>query len=111
MKNETDRTTQTPEDVLDELRSLVSEAEKLIGQTPEGSCNCEASVAALRERLEAAQERLTGLSQGARRKGGAGAIYTDEAIREHPYQSIAIAAGVGLLAGILLGRRSSSTPQ
>ncbi|MBL9200173.1 MAG: DUF883 family protein, partial [Opitutaceae bacterium] len=31
---------------------------------------------------------------------------TDSAIREHPYQALAIALGAGLLVGVLLGRRS-----
>jgi hypothetical protein len=34
-----------------------------------------------------------------------GAKYTDEAIHRHPYQSMAIVAGVCLLLGALLGRR------
>ncbi len=29
----------------------------------------------------------------------------DQAVRMHPYQAIGIAAGVGLLFGLLLGRR------
>ena len=36
----------------------------------------------------------------------AGAKYTDETIRENPYQSMAVAAGLGLLVGVLIGRRS-----
>ena len=31
---------------------------------------------------------------------------TDQAIRANPYQSLAIAAGVGILVGVLIGRRS-----
>ena len=30
---------------------------------------------------------------------------TDEAIRSHPYESIGIAFGVGILIGVLIGRR------
>ena len=30
---------------------------------------------------------------------------TDEAIRTHPYESIGIAFGVGILIGVLIGRR------
>ena len=30
---------------------------------------------------------------------------TDEAIRSHPYESIGIAFGVGVLIGVLIGRR------
>lgn len=111
MKTETDRTTQRPEDVLNDLRALVTEAERLLGQPQAGACNCDATLAALRERFEAAQERLGDLYAGAKRKVAAGAKYTDEAIRENPYQSMAIALGVGLLAGALLSRRSHPSSQ
>lgn len=103
MKTDTAGATQTPEDVLNELRALVSEAERMIGQAPAG--NCEATVAALKERFEAAQERLALFYATAKRKVVAGARYTDETIRENPYQSMALALGVGLVAGALLGRR------
>ena len=107
MKTDVDKTAQTPEDVLKDLRSLVGEAERILGQSPGG--NCEATVAALRERLEAAQERVAELYTDARQKVVAGAKYTDQTIREHPYQSIAVAVGLGLIAGVLLGRRSNSS--
>jgi ElaB/YqjD/DUF883 family membrane-anchored ribosome-binding protein len=35
----------------------------------------------------------------------AGARCTDATIREHPYQSLALALGVGVIAGALLSRR------
>ena len=35
-----------------------------------------------------------------------GAKATDEAVREHPYQAIAIGVGVGALLGFLLARRN-----
>ena len=108
MKTETDRTTQIPEDVLNELRSLVVEAEKILGQAPAGRC-CETTMAALRERLEAAQEGLAQVYDGTKRKVVAGAKYADHSIRDHPYESIGVALGVGLLAGVLLGRRWNSS--
>jgi len=37
----------------------------------------------------------------------AGAKYTDETIRQHPYQSLAIALGVGVLLGALIRRNGS----
>ena len=35
----------------------------------------------------------------------AGAKATDRAIREHPYESIGIAFGLGILIGVLINRR------
>ncbi len=65
------------------------------------------AVGALRARYDAAAERLGEMYEGAKQRVTAGAKCTDAAIRANPYQSLAIAAGVGLLVGVLLGRRSS----
>lgn len=104
MKTETDRKTQTPDDVLQELRALVSEAESILAETQ--SPTGEAALAALRERFEAAQERLAACYDGAKTRVVDGARRTDHAIRENPYQALAIALGVGVLVGVLVGRRS-----
>jgi len=63
-------------------------------------------VVSLRGRFDAAQERFADLYQGTRKKIAAGAKCADAAIRANPYQSLAIAAGAGLLLGVLLGRRT-----
>lgn len=99
----TEVSTQTPEEILSELKALVVEAEKILGN--DAACRCsEGTVAALKERFEAAQERLGELYEGAKQKVVRGAKRTDEAIRANPYQSLAVALGVGLLAGALIGR-------
>lgn len=103
MKNKQD-TAQTPKDLLNELQALVAEAEKMVGDSL--SEHTGEAVSALRARYEAAQERMGEMYAGARTRVIAGAKCTDAAIRENPYQSIAIAAGVGLLVGVLLGRRN-----
>ncbi len=97
-------TAQTPQDLLNELRTLVSEAEKMLGESI--SEKTDEAVGALRHRYEDVQERMSELYEGARKKVVAGAKKTDEAIRDNPYQSLAIAAGVALVVGILLGRNS-----
>jgi ElaB/YqjD/DUF883 family membrane-anchored ribosome-binding protein len=104
MKNNTATSPQTPKDLLNDLHTLVAEAEKMMGDSI--SEHTEDAVSALRARYDAAQERFSDLYAGARKRVVAGAKYTDETIRANPYQSIAIAAGVGLLVGVLLGRRS-----
>jgi ElaB/YqjD/DUF883 family membrane-anchored ribosome-binding protein len=104
MKNNSESTTATPQALLDDLRSLVSEAEHLMGDSrPEQSPD---AMSALHARFEAAQERFGEFYAGARQKVVAGAKCTDTAIRENPYQALAIALGAGLLVGVLLGRRS-----
>lgn len=105
MKNRNASESATPADLLNDLRTLVVEAEQMLESSVTEHTG--EAIATLRARYEAAQERLGVLYAGARKNVIAGAKCTDEAIRSHPYQSIAIAAGVGLLVGALLGRRSS----
>ena len=103
MKNNKD-TAHTPKDLLHELQALVAEAEVMIADSvtePPAE-----AIDSLRSRFVAAQERFADAYAGARKKVIAGAKYTDETIRANPYQSLAIAAGLGLLIGVLLGRRS-----
>ena len=93
---------QTPDELLQDLRTLVVDAEALLGDSlKEHSAE---AIDAIRARFEAAQERLARAYSGARKKVVAGAHYADETIRDHPYQSIAIAAGLGVIVGILLTR-------
>ena len=92
MKNRHPVPAQTPEELLQDLRNLITEAEAMASDSlKEHSAE---AIEALRQRFEAAQERMTQLYAGARRKVVAGAHYADDKIRENPYQSIAIAAGV-----------------
>ena len=94
---------QSPKDLLDDLHTLVTEAEKVLSDS--NSNQSGETISALRARLDAAQARMAELYSVAKQRAIAGAKLTDHAIRENPYQSIAVAAGVGLLVGFLLGRR------
>src|SRR5688500_8998179 len=103
MKNNKE-STHTPKELIGELQTLVTEAQTMMtGPLTEHSAE---AFGRLRDRFHAAQERLGDLHTEARRKGTAGAKYTDETIRANPYQSLAVAAGIGLLVGVLLSRRS-----
>jgi ElaB/YqjD/DUF883 family membrane-anchored ribosome-binding protein len=104
MKNHNDTATQSPKQLLHDLHALVAEAEKMMGDSL--AQPAEDAVEGLRSRYEAVQERMGEIYSGARKKVVAGAKYTDETIRANPYQSIAIAAGIGLLVGVLVGRRN-----
>ena len=104
MKDNHKSATATPKQLLDDLHALVAEAEKMLGGLP--AEHPHDAVGTLRARFDVAQERLADIYTGARKKVVDGAKYTDEAIRANPYQSVAIAAGVGLVIGLLVGRRS-----
>ena len=58
----------------------------------------------LRARLEAATEKAKEVCKRLQEQTVAAAKATDEAIREHPYQAIGIAFGVGVLIGVLAAR-------
>jgi ElaB/YqjD/DUF883 family membrane-anchored ribosome-binding protein len=59
----------------------------------------------VRARLRASVERSKEACVRLEEKAIAGAKTTDKAIRDHPYQGIGIAFGVGLLIGVLVTRK------
>jgi ElaB/YqjD/DUF883 family membrane-anchored ribosome-binding protein len=93
---------ETPEQVVEHLRSLIAEAEKTLGSNlSEGSSE---KLGMIRERLAEVKERVEEGYQVAREKITAGARQADTVIRAHPYESLAIALGVGVLLGAFLRR-------
>jgi ElaB/YqjD/DUF883 family membrane-anchored ribosome-binding protein len=103
MKNNKE-STHTPKELLTELQALVSEAESMMADSV--SEHSAEALSNLRARFGAAQERMGEYYETAKKKVVAGAKCTDTAIRENPYQSLAIALGVGVLVGVLVGRRT-----
>lgn len=101
MKN---RTAQSPEKLVGNLRDLLSEAEKLVGDASEGAS---AKAEDLHSRLELAQEKLQEYYDTARERVVTTAKTADKTIRSHPYESLAIALGVGVLIGALINRNRS----
>ncbi|HZZ20436.1 MAG TPA: DUF883 C-terminal domain-containing protein [Opitutaceae bacterium] len=87
------------------LRSLLTQAKSTISDV--GTQTAE-NVQALRDRLSstvsAAQKRAKAVAKAARRQ----ASRADDAIRAKPYHAMAIAGGVGLVAGLLIARRRSA---
>lgn len=57
-----------------------------------------------RQRLDASLAAARQNFQKAEDKAWDGARATDEAIRQHPYESVGIAFGAGLLIGVLISR-------
>lgn len=71
-----------------------------------GNTGQEGAVGAMRERLDSAQERLGEFYANAKERVTAGAKCTDQAIRSHPYTTLAVSLGAGFLIGMIVGRRS-----
>jgi ElaB/YqjD/DUF883 family membrane-anchored ribosome-binding protein len=100
--NATSTAQESAEQLLENLRTLVSEAEAtLAGGAAEKS---EELLSDLRSRLEAGLDRLNEYYGQAKRRVAAGARSTDATIRSHPYESLAVALGVGVLVGALIRR-------
>jgi len=94
------------ERVMADLKSLVHDSEDLLKATA-GDVSEKAKEA--RSRLTAALERAKGscenLQQQTVASAKAAAKKADAAIRTHPYESIGVAFGVGLLIGVLVTRK------
>lgn len=104
MKTLTDpASTQSPKDLVDDLKALVTEAEALVAGAQ--SENSTGVLRNLRARFGIARDRCAGLYDDTRQKVAAGARQADTSIRENPYQALAIGVGVAVLVGVMLGRR------
>lgn len=103
MKNRNDvLTSESPEQLVSNLRTLLSEAERMVGNSA-GEPAAD-KIEELRAGIANAQARIQELYGTAREKITTGAKHADEAIRSHPYESLAVALGVGVLLGALLRR-------
>jgi ElaB/YqjD/DUF883 family membrane-anchored ribosome-binding protein len=99
----TDVTTQK---LMDDLKTVVADAEALMAATA-GDVSERAHSARQRaaESVAQARARLHTLEAQAKERVTAAAHQADHYVHENPWQSIAIAAGVGALVGILIARR------
>jgi ElaB/YqjD/DUF883 family membrane-anchored ribosome-binding protein len=92
--------------LIDELRAVMSEAEALVtataGDVGERATQARAKAAESVERAQAGLDDLE--AQLAER---AKALFDDTAqyVRDNPWQSVGIAAALGVFVGVLLGRR------
>ncbi len=85
-----------------DLKAVVRDAEDLLKAT---AGQAGEKVGELRERLGSALESAKDTCQNLQENTIAAAKATDQCIRDHPYESIGVAFGVGLIVGVLIGRR------
>lgn len=96
----------TKEKLISDFKVVVADAEALLkasaGQGGE-------ALAAVRSRVEeslaAAKTKMLDAEEELLAKTKAAAKATDEYVHDHPWNAVGIAAGVGLLVGLLIGRR------
>ena len=91
------------------MRKLVQDF-KVVLQDAEGLAK--ATAGELGEKIKEARTRLAASLETAKEscstwedKAQAGAKAADKIIREHPYESVGVAFGVGILLGVLVGRK------
>ncbi len=98
--------TSTDDRMAHHLRTLADEAEALLKSTARAG---DEKVTEMRERLRGEvahlRERLSDLEAKAGMQIKSAAHRTDEVVHAHPYTAMGAAAAIGLLAGLLIGRR------
>ncbi len=81
--------------LMEELRDVIAAAEELLKATAgERGERMEEVRARTEESLRAARERLEGVGH-----------QLNDQVREHPWTAVGVAAAIGLVLGILLGRK------
>ena len=90
------------EKLLQDLKAVVRDGEELLRA---GAKDLSERGMAARERLAAALEVAKQTRQKLQDRAVVGAHATDRLIREHPYQSVGLAFGIGMLLGVLVNRR------
>jgi ElaB/YqjD/DUF883 family membrane-anchored ribosome-binding protein len=96
----------TAADLMDDLRKVVQDTEALLRET-EGQIGEKADDARRRVQaaLEGARTRLRTMQGSASEMGEQAVKVTEAYVRENPWQAVGIAAGAGLVLGLLLSRR------
>jgi ElaB/YqjD/DUF883 family membrane-anchored ribosome-binding protein len=96
----------TKEQLIADFKVVVADAEALLKATANQGgdalialrARAEESIAVAKEKMADAQEALVEKSKAAARA-------TDDYVHENPWKAVGVAAGVGLVIGLLIGRR------
>jgi ElaB/YqjD/DUF883 family membrane-anchored ribosome-binding protein len=89
-----------------DLAAVMRDAEALIkASADQGGEKVTEARTKIRESLETAKARLQDAERAALRHGEDAVIATEDYMKRNPWQSVGIAAGVGLVLGVLLARR------
>ncbi|MFZ2525174.1 MAG: DUF883 family protein [Candidatus Ferrigenium altingense] len=93
------------EKLMQDLRVVVADAEELLRATA-GQAGEKVSAARerIQENLAAAKQRLAAAQDAVVAKTKEAAKVTDEYVHENPWKAVGIAAGVGLVIGMLISR-------
>ena len=94
------------EKLMRDLRAVVIDAEELLKATAAQTGERVDKVRAkAEESLRTARNRLQEMGDNAQTQAREAAREVEQQVRENPWTAVGIAAGVGLVLGILIGRR------
>ena len=106
MSKASEASVESQEQLVSDIKSVISEAEEMLSATADQAGE---KVGKLRDRIQArlreAKVRLSDAEAVLVAKTKAAARATDEYVHESPWTAVGIAAGVGLLVGLIIGRR------
>ena len=89
-----------------DFKAVVSDAEALLKATASQTGErAQAARARIEESLNEARERLATLQEDLIDRSKAAARATNQLVHDNPWQSVAVAAGIGFLLGLITGRR------
>ena len=92
--------------LMHDLKTVVADAEDLLkASASQGGEHITRIRARAEESLRLARERIKEMTQSAEAQARAAAQQVDKQVHEHPWTAVGIAAGVGLVLGVLLARK------
>jgi ElaB/YqjD/DUF883 family membrane-anchored ribosome-binding protein len=102
----TDATIAQKDQMMNDLRQVIGDGEELLrlgaDQTGERATEWRTRV---QERITDARHKLADLQDSAIRRAKAAGHAADDYVHENPWKAVGAAAGVGLIVGLLIGRR------
>lgn len=94
------------EQLLSEFKALVADTEQLLQHSVDLTGDkAEALRGQINNSLQRARKALSSTEQALFERGKDALQSSEEYVREHPVQSLAIGAGVGFLLGLLVSKR------
>lgn len=101
-----DTTNITKEKLVTDFKLVVADAEELLRLTANQAGDKAAELRArVQDHLVSAKQKLADADAALRDNAKAVARATDDYVRDNPWRAVGAAAGIGLVIGLLIGRR------
>jgi ElaB/YqjD/DUF883 family membrane-anchored ribosome-binding protein len=96
----------TKDKLVADFRLVVADAEELLRLTANQAGDKASELRSrVQDHLAGAKQKLAEAEASMRDHAGAAARATDDYVRDNPWTAVGIAAGVGVVIGMLIGRR------